>query len=112
MSLVIAIESRLIFMDTVAHLSPLSTVSMVLEDSPAAASGLQTHDRVLSFGGITQATPDAFQALSQTVAANVDRPLKVVVLRTGTEHALTLWLTPRAWSGRGLLGCVLVPMTS
>ena len=42
--------------------------------------------------------------------ANVGKPIDVVVVRldeTAQVHQVALTLTPKSWSGAGLLGCIL-----
>ena len=47
--------------------------------------------------------PEALADAARTFAANENRVVRVVVLRKGERQ--TVEVTPRAWSGRGLVGC-------
>jgi 26S proteasome non-ATPase regulatory subunit 9 len=83
----------------------------VEEHSPAKEAGLCIGDKILQFGSIlkrNQAKPGLGKALQDVVGACRNIPIKVVVYRNG-EGILDLHLTPRQWTGRGLLGCKLVP---
>ena len=71
--------------------------------SPADAAGLKVGDQIVSFGGETS----TLMNLSGIVSQNENRSVPVTVVRSAARVELSL--TPRLWSGRGLLGCYLVP---
>ena len=55
-----------------------------------------------------------FQSVAETVVpivkVNAGKPIDVVVVRldeTAQVHQVALTLTPKSWSGAGLLGCIL-----
>ncbi|GMK55261.1 hypothetical protein CspeluHIS016_0203170 [Cutaneotrichosporon spelunceum] len=85
----------------------VARVNAVAPDSPAADAGLAAGDVVYSFSGITAATPGGMQAIGPVVQRSEGRRLTLLVLR-GNERRM-LYLTPRTWSGRGLLGCHILP---
>ena len=60
----------------------------------------------MSFGDETQKLAN----LGPIVRDNENRSVPVNVVRSGARVELAL--IPRAWSGRGLLGCYLVPSES
>lgn len=86
---------------------PFAYVKEIAPDGPAAASGLQEGDRVVSFGGVHVRNHDNLTAVARKVQQN--GPIDVLVLR-GTLQ-VTLHLTPSDdWPGRGRLGCRLVQL--
>jgi 26S proteasome non-ATPase regulatory subunit 9 len=85
---------------------PFARVESVAAGSPAEAAGLRVGDQVVSFGDETQKLAN----LGPIVRDNENRSVPVNVVRSGARVELAL--IPRAWSGRGLLGCYLVPSES
>ena len=88
------------------QVQPFARVESVASGSPAGVAGLQVGDRVVSFGGETQTLAN----LAVIVRENENCSVPVVVVRSGAQVDLTL--TPKTWSGRGFLGCYLVPSQS
>lgn len=103
---------------------PFAAVTSVEEDSPADEAGLLVGDRVLQFGDIalvaaagkTGAPPTVqqlFDSLPVLVAASVDKPVEIELLRTigNQSDRMRVTMTPKKWKGRGLLGVRLEPIT-
>ncbi|KAJ7859433.1 hypothetical protein B0H13DRAFT_2075126 [Mycena leptocephala] len=88
---------------------PFAKVDGVSPGSPAAEAGLQREDLVVKFGSLTQQSfsSSSLTPLMDIVAAYENRSIPLKVLRS--EQMVFLSLTPRAWEGRGLLGCHIVP---
>lgn len=86
------------------QLVPFATISEVTPGGPAEEDGLHVGDRVLKFGRINVTNHRALANIPSQVA--VGRPVEVIVDRAGQQ--ITIELTPRQWSGRGVLGCRLV----
>ncbi|BEI85476.1 hypothetical protein CcaverHIS002_0508770 [Cutaneotrichosporon cavernicola] len=86
---------------------PVARVNSVAPSSPAADAGLTPGDIIYSFSGITAASEGGMQAIGAVVQRSEGQTLTLLVLR-GNERKM-LHLTPRAWSGRGLLGCHILP---
>ncbi|KAJ7935666.1 hypothetical protein B0H13DRAFT_1949117 [Mycena leptocephala] len=88
---------------------PFAKVEGVSPGSPAAEAGLQREDLVVKFGSLTQQSfsSSSLKPLVDVVAAHENRSIPLKVLRS--EQMVFLSLTPRAWGGRGLLGCHIVP---
>jgi len=92
-------------------LNPFAIIDLVSENSPAAAAGLLIGDKLVRFGTICHVTGSKQPLLSDlaTVAnQNVNRDIRVGVLRNGTRLEITL--QPKQWEGRGTLGCHIVPI--
>jgi hypothetical protein len=81
---------------------PFATINAVSPDSPASEAGLQVGDGVVDFGGAV-----GMSELPSLVTANENRDMVVNVDRGG--RMVELKVRPRVWSGRGLLGCHLMP---
>lgn len=93
---------------------PFALVDSVAPESPSADAGLQVNDRIVAFGAISLrsfSTPaDAMAALPGLLSSHENISIDVIVHREGiTTGSLTLRLTPKRWSGRGMLGCHVVP---
>ncbi|KAJ7675803.1 hypothetical protein DFH06DRAFT_668896 [Mycena polygramma] len=88
---------------------PFAKVDGVSPGSPAAEAGLQRSDLVVKFGTLTQQSfsSSSLKPLVDVVAAHENRSIPLKVLRS--EQEVYLSLTPKAWGGRGLLGCHIVP---
>ncbi|XP_062591886.1 26S proteasome non-ATPase regulatory subunit 9-like [Saccostrea cucullata] len=84
------------------RLSPFLTVDKVDEGSPAYTCGLCVNDKVLKFGSVMSHNYQNLQNIATVVQHSKDKPLSLRILRGEKEYNLSL--TPRAWSGRGLLG--------
>ncbi|GAA5903922.1 hypothetical protein JCM6882_001350 [Rhodosporidiobolus microsporus] len=85
-------------------------VDAVAPGSPADTAGLKRDDLVLSLSSITSANNDNLRAVAALVGRSEGVELELVV-RRGAEK-VKLRLTPSKWSGRGLLGCHIVPYAS
>eukprot|EP00471_Norrisiella_sphaerica_P001980 CAMPEP_0184483308 /NCGR_PEP_ID=MMETSP0113_2-20130426/4953_1 /TAXON_ID=91329 /ORGANISM="Norrisiella sphaerica, Strain BC52" /LENGTH=241 /DNA_ID=CAMNT_0026863621 /DNA_START=8 /DNA_END=733 /DNA_ORIENTATION=+ len=82
-------------------------VAKVWPGSPAERSGLRLEDTVVKFGSVNKANQNS-DSLKQIVMHSEDKPIEVVIRRKG--ELVRLVLTPRKWSGQGLLGCYLKPI--
>ncbi|VDD84929.1 unnamed protein product [Enterobius vermicularis] len=85
-------------------------IDRVAPDSPARASGLMAGDPVLQFASLHAGNFKGIEQLIPLVKNSEGVPIKITVLREG--KALRLELTPKKWSGPGLLGCSFLPLTS
>jgi len=91
-----------------AWYKPFALVDEVSAGSPAEAAGLRLGDEVLSLGAATLDTcAQGLQPVVAAVQASLDREMRVVVVRNCAR--VLLKLTPRAWAGRGVMGCHLKP---
>ena len=92
-------------------------IAQVAPGSPAEAAGLRPNDMLVRFGSITRDNFHKLQDVATVVSHSKDTALTLIVVRdangngSGTWRELELTLTPQTWSGRGLLGCNIVPQT-
>jgi len=88
---------------------PFAKVNEVTPESPAALCGLQINDLIVHFGSVKQS--GGLKAVGELVKDSEDRNIKVVLKRIENEKETVkiLSLVPKKWSGRGLLGCHLLP---
>lgn len=96
-----------------APLPPFASVGDVAPCSPAAAAGMQVGDLVVRLAGVdataaASSSSTLLQQVSAALQASEGHACAAVVVRAGRRVALEL--TPRAWAGRGLLGCHLRPL--
>ena len=90
----------------------MCVVGTVYGSSPAEQAGLRTGDSMIAFGPVQH---DEYKGVSESVVpvvkAHVGKPIDVVVVRIDESSAqvqqISLTLTPKKWSGAGLLGCIL-----
>ncbi|XP_023680330.1 26S proteasome non-ATPase regulatory subunit 9 [Paramormyrops kingsleyae] len=83
-------------------------VDTVTQGSPASQSGLHVGDEIIEFGSVNGGNFQNLQNIATVVQHSEGKPLNVVVVRGGQKVYLSL--TPQRWSGRGLLGCNVVPL--
>lgn len=94
---------------------PFCRVNSVALESPAHRAGLKEEDLILRFGPLdaTSHLKAIAELVPQKAASQEAIPL-LILRRTGENQweRLTLQLNPRPWSGRGLLGCHILPYQS
>ncbi|GKV03304.1 hypothetical protein SLEP1_g15630 [Rubroshorea leprosula] len=88
-------------MDVISSI-PFAMVDEIADASPAAEDGLQLGDQIVKFGNV-KAGDNVLQKLASEVQANQGHGIAILVLRQGALVNITV--TPRAWQGRGVLGC-------
>lgn len=81
---------------------PFAIVDEITELSPAAEDGLQLGDQILKFGNVERGE-NLLQRLAAEAQQKQGEAVSLVVMRQGSLFNLTV--TPRTWSGRGLMGC-------
>ncbi|GAQ79867.1 hypothetical protein KFL_000400100 [Klebsormidium nitens] len=89
-------------------LRPFAIVDEVTPGSPGDVDGLKLGDQLLRFGGVQAETPNVLQGVAAALQGGAGQAIPVEVLRRGEKVALAV--TPRSWSGRGLLGCHIRPL--
>ncbi|XP_051490402.1 26S proteasome non-ATPase regulatory subunit 9 [Apus apus] len=83
-------------------------VNAVTPGSPASISGLQVDDEIVEFGSVNVNNFQNLQNIATVVQHSEGRPLSVTVMRGGKK--VHVGLTPKRWSGKGLLGCNIIPL--
>ena len=92
-------------------------IAQVASGSPADTAGLQPNDLLIRFGSITCDNFQKLQDVASIVSHSKDVKLSLTVARdangngSGTWKTVDLTLVPQTWSGRGLLGCNIVPQS-
>ncbi|XP_050970648.1 26S proteasome non-ATPase regulatory subunit 9 [Labeo rohita] len=87
--------------------APFALVDAVTQGSPAFQAGLRVGDEIIEFGSVNTQNFRNLRDIASVVQHSEGKSLRVGLLRSGLEVHLNL--TPKQWSGRGLLGCNLVP---
>ncbi|XP_036383628.1 26S proteasome non-ATPase regulatory subunit 9 [Megalops cyprinoides] len=87
---------------------PFARVDTVTQGSPASQSGLRVGDEIIEFGSVNTGNFQSLQNIASVVQHSEGKPLSITVIRSGQK--VHLGLTPQRWSGRGLLGCNIVPL--
>ncbi|KAL8493033.1 hypothetical protein ACS0TY_024297 [Phlomoides rotata] len=98
---IIGVASSAMDMDFIVS-RPFAMVDEISEASPAAEDGLQLGDQIVKFGNV-EIGENLLQRLAAEAQQKQGKSVPVVVMRQGTLTSLIV--TPRTWSGRGLLGC-------
>jgi len=84
-------------------------IDSVAPGSPADIAGIQIGDQMLSFGSVTHKNfNDDLGNVANVAKHSQNQNVRVQVLRNG--QMMTLALKPQAWSGRGIVGCNIVPI--
>ena len=89
------------------QLPPILRVNQVTADSPAEKAGLCVEDLITQFGSITSDNFVDLKSIGALVQHSKGKEVTVKILRG--EEAKALKLVPNTWSGKGLLGCNVVP---
>uniref|UniRef100_G3MSE1 26S proteasome non-ATPase regulatory subunit 9 n=1 Tax=Amblyomma maculatum TaxID=34609 RepID=G3MSE1_AMBMU len=87
---------------------PFAEVRNVENGSPAQEAGLSAGDKIIKFGSVNAGNFTDVSAIATVVQHSVGRPVNVLVKRNA--ETLSLVLTPKQWHGRGLLGCMILPV--
>ncbi|XP_046872735.1 26S proteasome non-ATPase regulatory subunit 9 [Hypomesus transpacificus] len=87
---------------------PFARVDAVTQGSPACRAGLSLGDEIIEFGSVNTGNFQNLQNIASVVQHSEGKPLRVAVIRNGQRTQISL--TPQHWSGRGLLGCNIVPI--
>lgn len=84
------------------NLQPFCKVNQVQFGSPAEIAGLKTGDLICTFGYANHTNHNNLKLIRDVVIANEDNEIDVFVIRN--SNTVELKLTPKKWSGNGLLG--------
>lgn len=104
-------EEEIIHHEAALSSTPLARVNTVEPGSPAAEAGLLVDDRVLSFGPIHDTMEGIGELVQQAAAAHQRIGVRVHRGSGVSSNLLLLVLAPKSWSGRGFLGCHIVPVS-
>lgn len=88
---------------------PFAVVAKVENGSPADVAGLYAGDKIVKFGSVNAGNFKDVTDIASVVQHSVGRPVNVVVKRNA--DSVSLALTPKQWHGKGLLGCMVLPMS-
>lgn len=89
--------------------APFASINLVSSGSPAENAGLMVGDEIIQFGSVNVANFQSLQSIATVVQHSEGRNVEIKVSRGG--NITRLMLTPKRWSGRGLLGCNLIPFS-
>eukprot|EP00398_MALV-I-01_sp_L67-1_P000717 gene717-855_t len=101
---------------------PFVSVSELAENSPAATAGLQNGDLIVRMGNVVrmddrasgksvrEQCDDVLKRMAGYVKDHQDSPIEVDVKRNGSKLDQPLILTPKTWSGPGIVGCRFRPL--
>jgi len=95
-----------------ADLEPFLHVDLITEGSPAEKAGLEVNDMITRFGSITLDNFSGLKVIGELVNNSKGTEINVTVQRKLDNKLVnkSLKLTPNVWSGRGFLGCNIVPI--
>uniref|UniRef100_U5ER96 26S proteasome non-ATPase regulatory subunit 9 n=1 Tax=Corethrella appendiculata TaxID=1370023 RepID=U5ER96_9DIPT len=92
--------------DVEMNYASIAKINLVSSGSPADDARLQLNDEIVEFGTINSSN---FKDLSQIgVLVNHSEGKRVPLKVKRADKYLDLVITPRKWSGRGLLGCNII----
>ncbi len=95
---------------TLPNKEPFLRVDVVSSQSPAELADLHVGDLVCRIGTIRKENFRTMQDVASLVNNSENRSITLLVQRANTKEQQTLSLTPKKWSGNGLLGCKLTPL--
>ncbi|XP_014247156.1 26S proteasome non-ATPase regulatory subunit 9 [Cimex lectularius] len=85
----------------------LAVIKDVQKGSPVELSGLMEGDIIMQFGTVTSLNFKSIEDIAQEVNTNIDLYIKVLVMRGNNLKRVNV--RPKIWTGKGLLGCKIVP---
>eukprot|EP01135_Chromosphaera_perkinsii_P000288 Nk52_evm57s62 gene=Nk52_evmTU57s62 len=90
----------------------IGKISEIGEGSPADRAGLKEGDLLVSFGTVNKYNFDSLQDIQRVVQNSIGRDVDIKIIRGNGGNGRSMQrmvLTPKEWSGRGVLGCRLLP---
>ncbi|XP_065884577.1 26S proteasome non-ATPase regulatory subunit 9-like [Dysidea avara] len=90
--------------------SGFAKINQVSSGSPAQLAGLAVGDTLVEFGSVSGRNFNTLQDVARVVQHSKNSPVNVVIVRNGKVKDFTL--IPKVWSGAGLLGCNIVPLSA
>jgi predicted metalloprotease with PDZ domain len=100
------------------NLKAFAKINAIASDSPADKAGLEEEDLIIEFGSINHTNNNHLKAIADLVPdVAAERGEILITLRRKEDRSSTnlktiqLKLFPRPWSGRGMIGCHMVPHT-
>lgn len=90
------------------HDTPIVIVNLVSPNSPAEEAGIKVRDQIIEFGTINSENFVNLAQIGELTKHSQNHPMALKIRRD--ELTLNLTLTPKMWSGRGLLGCNIVAL--
>ncbi|XP_055698209.1 26S proteasome non-ATPase regulatory subunit 9 [Phlebotomus papatasi] len=96
--------------ETPSAQTPICKVNLVATGGPAEQAGFRVGDEVIEFGSLNASNFRELTQIADIVKNQQDSVIKVKIRRQ--NRLLPLDLIPRVWSGRGLLGCNVIPADS
>jgi len=103
-------KSKIIEQQTIdISCEPFLRVDLVSEGSPAEKAGLEVNDLIIQFGSLTCKNYTGLQMIGSLVQNSKEKEINIGIKRNGKDSKIKL--IPSTWSGRGLLGCNIVPVT-
>ena len=101
--------SNVITDDKAEAAEPFARVLVVVNGSPADQAGVKQGDLVARFGSVTKDNFTNLKNVSDVAESSRNRSVEVVVIRAGVTKSLKL--TPCTWTGAGLIGFKIRPIT-
>lgn len=87
---------------------PFAKVEFVNIGSPAQDAGIRAGDLVVEFGTQNNSNFKSLMDIGQLVTNSQNKNVRIKLIRN--HQLITLTLVPKLWSGKGLLGCKMVPI--
>lgn len=91
-----------------ANMVAFAKVLVVCEGSPAEEARIKVGDLIAKFGSVDADNFESLATISKVVENSANRPLAVMLIRNGEQMQVSL--TPKVWSGKGLLGFKIRPI--
>ncbi|KZS19047.1 26S proteasome non-ATPase regulatory subunit 9 [Daphnia magna] len=86
---------------------PFAKIGAVTEGSPAEKAGLKPDDLILGFGTLRASNFSNLKDVAQIVQHRLNCEIPLCVRRY--DELMQITLIPKTWSGKGFLGCVVLP---
>jgi len=92
---------------------PFARVDSVAAHAPAEQAGLLEGDLILEFGNVSlDSTNDPMREVGELLPKAAANQTSISLKVRRDHEVMTLQLKPQPWSGRGLLGCHILPYSA
>lgn len=91
-------------------LRAFAKIELVSLDSPAQEAGLKKDDLILKFGSVDYSNNRQLRALGEIVQNSYADGSSITIRVSRNDKKLSLNLSPKQWSGQGLVGCQFSPV--
>ena len=105
-------DESTIFINLENKNKPFAIINEILKDSPAESAGLLDGDKLVEFENLNLSNcSNPINKLPDIVQKNFNSQIKIKIIRANDPDTnIELYVIPKVWGGRGLIGCHFTPI--